>query len=213
MNANTPVSYPIEVAVVDKSPLVIHGLKSLLADDGRFELVASASDGERLLDAVDRLHLDIVVTGWVMPYCDGRELIERLSARDTPPRVIVYTGDPDPAIPREAMRLGAAGFCAKSEAPGRLLQILETVARGSMVFPFTDVASLHADPLAGLTPRERQLLEQLAKGHTNSEIAEALGVTLNTVKFHLRNLYDKLDVRNRAEAVALLLSRPQGVQQ
>ncbi len=108
------------------------------------------------------------------------------------------------------MRLGAAGFCAKNESAERLLQVLEAVARGSMVFPFMDVGDLHADPLAGLTPRERQLLGQLARGLTNNEIAEVLGVSTNTVKFHLRNLYDKLDVRNRAEAVALHFSMQQG---
>lgn len=202
------IAYPVEVAIVDKNPLVVQGLKSLFADDGRFELVASASDGARLLDALSRLRLDIVITGWEMPVCNGRRLLEHLSERDISPRVIVYTGDPDPEIPRQAMRLGAAAFCAKSEPPERLMQIVDTVARGSMVFPFTDVGTLSDDPLSGLTPRESELLERLAEGLTNAEIAAAVGVSTNTVKFHLRNIYSKISVRNRAEAVALLMSRP-----
>lgn len=209
MTDAAPLPYPIEVAVIDKSPLVVRGLQSLFAEDGRFELVASASDGERLLDALDRFRLDIVLSGWIMPYCDGRTFLERLREHERPPRVIVYTGDPDPSVPREAMRLGAAGFCAKNEPPERLLQVLDSVARGSMVFPFMDVRGLDDDPLAELTPRERELLGQLALGLTNNEIAKALGVSPNTVKFHLRNLYEKLDVRNRAEAVALHFSAQQ----
>lgn len=201
------IAYPVEVAIVDKSPLVVQGLKTLFADDGRFELVASASDGARLLDALSRLRLDIVISGWEMPVCNGRCLLERLSERDISPRVIVYTGDPDPDIPRQAMRLGAAAFCAKSEPPDRLMQIVDTVARGSMVFPFTDVRTLGDDPLSVLTPRESELLERLAEGLTNAEIAAVTGVSTNTVKFHLRNIYSKISVRNRAEAVALLMSR------
>jgi len=87
--------------------------------------------------------------------------------------------------------------------------VLDSVARGSMVFPFMDVRGLDDDPLSALTPRERELLGQLALGLTNNEIAKALGVSPNTVKFHLRNLYEKLDVRNRAEAVALHFSAQQ----
>jgi DNA-binding NarL/FixJ family response regulator len=202
------LSYPIEVAVADKSPLVVQGLRQLFADDGRFDLVVSASDGLRLLDALDRLRLDIVVSGWVMPYCGGRELLERLQERKGAPRVVIYTGLFDQTIPTEAMRLGAAGFCSKNEAPERLLRVLETVARGSMVFPFLDGWQKEGDPLSVLTPRERELLGLLGRGGTNSEIARDLGLSPNTVKFHLRNLYDKLDVRNRAQAVALLLSGP-----
>jgi DNA-binding NarL/FixJ family response regulator len=198
------LTYPIEVAVVDKSPLVVQGLRNLFADDGRFEVVASAPDGLRLLDALPRLHLDIVISGWVMPYCSGRELLQRLRGLGHPPRVVIYTGDSHPEVPREAMRLGAAGFCGKNEPPERLLQVLESVARGSMVFPLMDVTALKTDPLGALTPRERELLAELGRGRTNDEIANDLGVSLNTVKFHLRNLYEKLDVRNRAQAVAFM---------
>lgn len=209
MTVAAPLSYPVQVAIVDKSPLVVRGLQAVLDEDERFELVAMAPDGERLLDVLGRLLLDVVVIGWVMPYCDGRTFLERLRGRAGAPRVVVYTGASDPAVPREAMLLGAAGFCAKSEPPERLLQILETVARGSMVFPFMDITDLFANPFADLTPRERELLDQLSRGLTNSEIADALGVSTNTVKFHLRNLYGKLAVRNRAEAVALHVSAQQ----
>ncbi|MEK0083157.1 response regulator transcription factor [Benzoatithermus flavus] len=194
---------PIEVALVDKSPLVHAALKSLLAHDERFSLAFVASDGERFLDALERLHCDVAVMGWVMPYKDGRAVLEALAGRPERPRIVIYTGDPDPALPRQAMALGAAAFLSKREPPERLLDILTAVAHGQMVFPFLDVRSLHADPLGRLSPRERELLGSLGTGCTNAELARALGVSVNTVKFHLRNLFDKLGVRNRAQAVQL----------
>lgn len=203
-------SVPIPVAVIDKNPIVVHGLRGLFSEDGRFQLVASASDGERLLDALDRLRFDIVLSGWVMPYCNGREFLTRLRGRQHAPKVVIYTGDPGEHVPREAMRLGAAGFCAKSEPPERLLSVLDQVAKGSMVFPFMDLGALNDDPLGPLTPRERELLGLLGGGRTNVEIGRDIGVSPNTIKFHLRNLYEKLSVRNRAEAVALLYSVGRG---
>ena len=86
-----------------------------------------------------------------------------------------------------------------------MLDTIIAVAAGRMVFPFIDVSSLASDPLAGLTPRERELLAALAGGLTNQQMATQLDISLNTVKFHLKNLYDKLGVGNRAQAVAFYL--------
>ena len=81
------------------------------------------------------------------------------------------------------------------------------VARGRMAFPYVDVRLLELNPLAGLTDREREILEALAEGMTNQQLANAFGISLNTVKFHLKNLYGKLGVDNRAQAVAKYLGR------
>jgi two-component system nitrate/nitrite response regulator NarP len=196
---------PVEVAIVDKSPLVQSALQGLLLRDGRFNLAFVASDGERFLEAAGRVRCDVAVIGWVMPHGDGRRVLEALKDRPERPRVVVYTGDPDATLPRRAMALGAAAFVSKREAPERLLDVIEAVAHGQMVFPFLDVrAVLQEDPLAALSPRERELLEALGSGRTNAELARQLGVSVNTVKFHLRNLFDKIGVRNKAQAVQLL---------
>ena len=200
---NNGVRDPIEVAIIDKNPLIVRGLKSLLQDDGRFEPVVCAPDGERFLDVLGRVPVEIIISGWIMPYCSGLELLKKLRDIEDAPRTIIYTGQPVPRAARDAMKFGAAGFCAKSDPPEKLLDVLDAVARGNMIFPFIDVATLDDDPLGDLTPREGQMLAMLAGGQTNSEIARDLGVSTNTVKFHLRNLYGKLNVRNRAEAAAL----------
>jgi two-component system nitrate/nitrite response regulator NarP len=82
-----------------------------------------------------------------------------------------------------------------------------TVASGRMAFPYVDVRELDLNPLAGLTEREREILESLSKGMTNQQLAEDFEISLNTVKFHLKNLYGKMDVENRSQAVAKYLGR------
>ena len=83
-----------------------------------------------------------------------------------------------------------------------MLATAETIARGQMVFPFLDVRELEKDPVEQLTKRERAMLEALAQGRQNKELAEDFGISVNTVKFHLSNLYEKLGVRNRSQAIA-----------
>jgi two-component system nitrate/nitrite response regulator NarP len=197
---------PIDVALADKNPLVLAGLKQLLAEDDRFNLVVVASDGERFLEAVERISFDVGVIGWVMPHCDGHGVLETLRGRADAPRIVVYTGSADPNVAREVMALGGAGFCSKSDPPEVLLETVAAVGAGRMVFPYVDPQSLDQDPFRSLTRRERELLDALARGASNAELALELGVSVNTVKFHLRNLYDKLSVRNRAEAVARHIS-------
>ncbi|MEW5729171.1 MAG: response regulator transcription factor [Pseudomonadota bacterium] len=195
----------IDIVLAEKNPLLQSSLVKLFAGDERFCLVAVTADGERFLEAVERLPFDVGIVGWEMPYLDGRGVLQALRGRSDAPRIIVYTGSPNPDVPRQAMTLGAAGFCSKREPPEQLLDTILAVAAGRMVFPFIDVSSLASDPLAGLTPRERELLAALAGGLTNQQMASQLDISLNTVKFHLKNLYDKLGVGNRAQAVAFYL--------
>jgi two-component system, NarL family, nitrate/nitrite response regulator NarP len=114
---------------------------------------------------------------------------------------VVYaedTGD----IPRKAMAAGAAGFVSRSESVDRLLETCVAVAKGQMVFPFLDIRNLKQDPIEALSPRERTLLQALSTGMTNRELAKELEISENTVKFHLSNLFEKLAVKNRAQAIA-----------
>jgi len=193
---------PIEIVIAEKNPLLMSSLIKLFAGDDRFSLVATTPDGERFLSTIERMSFDVGIVGWEMPYLDGRGVLQALQGRTQSPRIIVYTGSPNPDVPRTAMALGAAGFCSKSDPPAQLLETVAAVADGRMVFPFVDVSQLAADPFSGLTPRERELLAALASGLTNAQIAGKLDISLNTVKFHLKNLYDKLGVSNRAQAVA-----------
>ncbi len=197
---------PIEIALVDKNPLVLSALSDLFERDDRFNLALTVNDGERFLQAVDRMAFKIAVIGWVLPPMGGAVLLDALRDRPQAPRIVVYSGSSDPEIARKVMAHGGAGFCSKSEMPERLLDTVWTVAGGRMVFPFVDIRQLQQDPLQTLTARERELLAALATGRTNDQLAKHLGVSVNTVKFHLRNLYEKMSIGNRAQAVAAYYS-------
>src|SRR5262249_28118217 len=146
-----------------------------------------------------------------LPMLGGERLIEILRSRSPDPRIVVYASSSDPDLPRRAMAAGAAGFCTRETAPERLLDIVAGVAGGQMVFPYLDVRGLRRDPAEDLTKRERALLSALARGRTNVELAKEFSISVNTVKFHLRNLYDKLGFANRAQAIAFYYSHGQDV--
>ncbi|MBT3306889.1 MAG: response regulator transcription factor [Alphaproteobacteria bacterium] len=195
----------IDLVIADKSPLVLAGLTDMFGADDRFDLLATAADGERFMEAVERLSFDVGVIGWSMPFMSGADVLDALGEHDTPPRVVVYTGDTTAAVPRRAMLKGGAGFCSKQDDPETLIETVMAVAEGRMVFPFIDMSKPMADPFGTLTGRERELLSALSEGMTNALIAEQLGISVNTVKFHLKNLYEKLEVSSRSHAISLYL--------
>ncbi|MBT3556711.1 MAG: response regulator transcription factor [Rhodospirillales bacterium] len=196
----------INIVLVDKSPLILAGLSKIFEDDERFSVMATAADGERFMEAVDRLSFDVAVIGWEMPFMSGRDVLTEIKGRQDPPRIIVHTGSSKPGVARQVLQLGGAGFCSKQDSPQVLVDTVFSVSEGRMVFPFMNMDSASTDSLDSLTPRERDLLASLANGQTNAQIAKEHGISLNTVKFHLKNLYEKLSVNNRAQAVARFLA-------
>jgi two-component system nitrate/nitrite response regulator NarP len=198
------VERTIDIVIAEKNPLLQAGLVKLLKGRERFRVAEMVDDGAAFLEAVGRTRCDVGVIGWELPNLDGRGVLTALRGRPGP-RIIVYTGSSNPDLPRQAMALGAAGFASKQDRPEQLLETIDAVAAGRMAFPFVDVAQLSSDPMSSLTPRERELLEELAAGFTNQQMASRVDVSLNTVKFHLKNLYDKLGLGNRAQAVAFFL--------
>ena len=196
----------INIVVSDKSPLIQVGLRTLFGCDKRFALVATAVDGDQFMEEIGRVDFDIGIIGWEMPSLNGRGVLKRMANLKGPiPKIIVYTSNVAPDVPRQVMRLGGAGFCQKSESPERLIETILAVSEGRMVFPFMDMSKPGNDPFGLLTGREQELLIALSEGSTNIQIASELNISLNTVKFHLKNLYSKLNVKNRAQAVASYL--------
>ena len=172
--------------------------------EAREEAIVAAAC-EEFLEKVSAQPVDVGVIGWIIGSCDGRAILDQLGRIEFAPRVIVYTGDIDPVVPAQVMRHGGAGFVSKSEQPAVLLDTMAAVAAGRMVFPFIDVRKIYENPLSSLTRRELEVLSDLAAGRTNKQIARDLDVSLNTVKFHVRNLFQKLNVNSRSQAIALYL--------
>lgn len=195
----------ISVMLADSNPLVLSAMSEFFERDPRFSLVATTGTAEGFLGTVVRAPVQIGVIDWNLPILGGARLIEVLREQENPPRVVVYA-DQGSDVPRSAMGAGAAGFVPRSGPVQSLLDTCAEVAAGKMVFPFLDVRELQKDPIHSLSRRERVMLEALSKGLTNIELSKELGISTNTVKFHLSNLYEKLSVRNRAQAIAFYYS-------
>jgi len=191
--------------LADSNPLVLSAMSELFERDPRFSLVATSATAEGFLGTVMRVPVQIGVIDWNLPVLGGAKLIEVLREQENAPRLVVY-GDDARDLPRLAMTAGAAGFAARGDEVDDLLKCCAEVASGKMVFPFIDVRELQNDPIHSLSRKERATLEALSKGLTNRELAKELGISTNTVKFHLSNLYEKLSVRNRAQAIAFYYS-------
>lgn len=193
---------PIPVALGDANPLVLSALSEVFERDPRFSLVTTTATAEGFLGTVMRVKVALGVIDWTLPVLGGRRLIEILRDQAGAPRLVVYGDDTRGELPRLAMAAGAAGFVGRGAPVAQLLDTCAAVAAGQMMFPFFDVRALQADPIHQLTPRERTLLEALSKGLTNRELARDFQISANTVKFHLSNLFEKLGVKNRAQAIA-----------
>ena len=180
-------------------------LKQLFSEDERFELVSTCENSDEFLNKIEQVALDVAVVGWIIPPADARFILDRLRTRKNSTRVVVYTGFESDTVPLQVMAHGGAAFVSKNEQPVHLLDTIAQVAVGRMVFPYLDVSQLNANPLTTLTKRELEILASLAAGRTNKQIAAEKAVSTNTVKYHIRNLFEKLGVSNRGQAIALYL--------
>ncbi|MAD94085.1 MAG: helix-turn-helix transcriptional regulator [Rhodobacteraceae bacterium] len=191
--------------LADANPIVLAAMSEILEKDQRFSLVATSATAEGFFATALRIPVQIGIIDWNLPSLGDAKLIEILRDNKKAPRVVVYAED-TADLPRLAMNAGAAAFAPRSSSPENLLDICIEVANGKMVFPFLDVRELQTDPIQQLSRKEHVILEALSKGLTNRELASELDISINTVKFHLSNLYDKLDVKNRAQAIAFFYS-------
>lgn len=201
----------IRVLLADDHALVLEGMRSLLGAMADFEVIGTAIDGQQVLDLLARERVDVLVMDWQMPPATLRPLVE-IRRRGLPVHVLILSAFSDVETIRSAIEQGADGFCLKTEAPGQVIGAIRQIAQGQMVFPRAAQRWLAQPPQTGpgLSEREIEVLRNAAEGRTNSEIAAILSVSENTVRFHLKNIYEKLNVKNRTEAAAWYLREGRG---
>ncbi|NOD86613.1 winged helix-turn-helix transcriptional regulator [Ruegeria sp. HKCCD6119] len=195
--------------LADSNPLVLSAMSEIFERDPRFSLVATSATAEGFLGTVMRIPVQVGVVDWTLPALGAAKLIEVLRDQADAPRFVIY-GDTSGDVPRLAMQAGAAGFAARSGEVEGLLETCTEVAAGKMVFPFIDVRKMKQDPIQSLSRKERAILEALAQGMSNRELSKELQISTNTVKFHLSNIYEKLNVKNRTQAIAFFYSSHRG---
>ncbi|TIO52227.1 MAG: response regulator transcription factor [Mesorhizobium sp.] len=200
-----PEKSRFRIFIGERNPLVVAALGDMISRDDRFDLVGSVQAGEAFLRAASAStpQFDLAVLGWKLSDMDAGAVMTEMQRRNLHARLVIFSNDHDIAILKQCVRLGVQGFCYQFDDPAILFDTLVAVANGRICVPYLDVSKINDTPMSRLTTRERELLSVLADGWTNLQIATRTGISENTVKYHLRNLYDKLDVRNRAMAVAL----------
>jgi DNA-binding NarL/FixJ family response regulator len=206
----------IRVAIADDQELVRAGFKALIDSADDLEVVGEAANGKESLEVVERERPDVVLMDVRMPEMDGVEATARIRALDDTGQVrvlILTTFDLDEYV-HQALRVGASGFLLKDTSPTDLLQAIRIVAGGdALLAPSVTrrlIAEFAARPrpdrappstLDALTDREREVLRLVARGMSNSEIAEHLVVSPATVKTHVSRILTKLNARDRAQLV------------
>ncbi len=191
----------IQLILAHSNPLVLSAMSEFFERSQRFSVVATTSTAEGFLGLASRVPVEVGIIDWKLPQLGAVKLIEVMREYINAPKIVVY-GDPSGDLPRLAMQAGAAGFASRSDAVEGLLDVCADVAAGKMAFPFVDIRKLNTDPINSLSGKERKILEALANGLSNRELSAELEISINTVKFHLSNIYDKLGVKTRGQATA-----------
>ncbi|HEX6867901.1 MAG TPA: response regulator transcription factor [Candidatus Limnocylindrales bacterium] len=213
------MSDAIRVMLVDDQALVRTGFRMILEDEPGIEVVGEAADGKAGVEAVVRLRPDVVVMDIRMPVLDGIEATRRIVRDGAAPdaRVLILTTfDADENVV-EALRAGASGFLLKDVTPADFVVAIRTIAAGDALLApavtrrlldrYADrlppVNEQRSAALRDLTEREVEVLRLVGRGLSNREIAESLFLAEPTVKTHVSHVFDKLDLRDRAQAVVL----------
>lgn len=201
---------PLRLLIVDDHPVFRFGLRALLESEGEFEVVAEASSGNQAVGLAQEHKPDVVLMDITMPEMNGIEATRRILDRNPETGILIVTMVDDASI-FAALRAGARGYLLKGAEGEETLRAIRAVARGEMIlsepiaervqqfFSGTPEQALSSFP--ELTPREQEVLSLIAKGLTNNAIASRLGLSPKTVRNQVSEIYSKLGVSDRAEAI------------
>ncbi len=191
----------LKVVIADDHRLMLEGIRAALSTADDIEIVGEASSGAQVLPLVACNDPDLVLLDVHMPHPDGLACLELIRKRHPHVKVVMLSGLDEPQVIQAALRRGASAFVLKHVDPRDLSSALRQVAHGSVYQTFGQPEE-GATPArtSGLTERELTILTALGRGLSNKQIGREAWVGEQTVKFHLRNIYRKLDVANRTEA-------------
>ena len=206
----------IRIAVVEDDKTVREGLQMLLNGSPGFTCVAAYSSGEDALSGISEIIPDVVLMDINLPGINGIECILKLKEQDLPMLFIMLTVFEDPDAIFQSLSAGACGYLLKHTPPAKLLEAIQDVHRGGspmsgeiarkVVQSFQQPATKSSTSLS-LTKREEEILGFLAQGYFYKEIAASLSISVETVRTHIRNIYEKLQVRTRTEAILKYLGK------
>jgi len=201
----------LRIVLADDHGLVRAGLRALLSELPGVEIVAEAGDGQEALKVIRELRPDVALLDVSMPGLNGLEVAARVVKEHPRTKVIIVSMHGDDESVRRALLAGAAGYLLKHSDRGELEMALRAVARGDtwlspavskkVVAAFAEAARPSAEGLGVLTPRQREVLQLIAEGHSSKEIAHRLGLSLKTVETHRTELMERLGIHGVAGLV------------
>jgi DNA-binding NarL/FixJ family response regulator len=193
----------MRVLIADDHPLILAGVKQALESDDGFEVVAETQVGSQVLPLVSQTRPDLALLDMRMPEMDGLTCLDRIREQHPKVKVVILSVSTDPELIQNVLNRGASAYIVKSvnlqDLPSALRQALEGTVYSAVGLPEKAVED-EAAKAVGLTERETTILKALARGLSNEAIGKELWVAEQTVKFHLTNIYRKLEVSNRTEA-------------
>ena len=192
----------IKVVVAEDHALMRDALKLVFEETDDVELVGEVADGRELLPLVNRVQPDVILLDVQLPGLDGLACLEALAEQGSSAKVAMLSAIEDAQVIESAFRRGAHAYIFKSVNPFDLPAAIRQLLDGSVIHRSVSPESGSAVPrAAGLSEKEVVILVELCHGHTNKEIAARLWLSEQTVKFHLRNVYRKLGIKSRTEAL------------
>ena len=200
---------PTKILIADDHPLLLEGIRQVLEEDGRFEVVAEARNGADALSQLERLDVEVALLDVRMPGMDGFECLDRIRVAHPRVKIVLCSMQSDPVQIQAAFRRGACGYVVKTvdprDLPSAVRQAIDATAYHAQGLP-----ALHDEASGrqlGLSDRELEIMKAVARGLSNRAIARELWITEQTVKFHLTNIFRKLGLANRTEAAGWALSK------
>ena len=208
----------ITIVLADDHQVVRQGLRALLEAEPGFQLVGEAGDGLEAERQVERLRPKVLIVDLMMPGMNGMEVIRQVARNFPQTRVIVLSMHADRAYVAQALKNGATGYVLKDAGAAELIRAVHEVTAGrSYLSPplsvrdindyLANAATSSLDPYETLTNRERQVLQLVAEGHTNPEIAARLSISPRTVEVHRANLMHKLGLETQSDLIRFALRR------
>ncbi len=191
----------LKLLIADDHQLMLEAIRMALADDAEIEIVAETTSGAQVVPLVRQTSPDVVLLDLRMPGMDGLKCLEALRERHPEVKAVVLSASEEPEVIDAALQRGAAAYIVKRIDPADLSSLIRQTVDGNVFFPVVARPTAADTPHSGLTQRETDILRALADGLSNKQIARQFWLSEQTIKFHLTNIYRKLEVSSRTEAV------------
>lgn len=204
----------IKLLIADDSKLTLVGLKTMFQAQKSIEVIDTAENGQEAVDKAQELHPDIILMDLGMPLLDGIQATKKIKVQNKDIKIIILTTHDREEEVLDALSAGANSYCMKEIPPNELVNVIESTYNGaSWLDPqianivLTSINSSKKTKGSELTEREVEIIELISQGKTNVQISEDLFISMNTVKTHIKNIFAKLEVEDRTQAVMKSLEK------